>query len=75
MSGMETMSPALAGELSTTEPPGKPHFSSVFQYSFTYGTTKKKSLAFTVTSFVENKLICMHHFCMGGGMLKVKTLE
>ena len=39
---------------------------SAFQYSFTYGTLKKKnpSLAFPVTSLIENKFTCMPHFYM-----------
>lgn len=39
--------------------------SSTFQYSFIYGTLKNLSLVFTVTLFIENKVICMYNFCMG----------
>lgn len=38
---------------------------STIQFSFAYRTLKNLSLVFTVNSFVENKLICMHHFCKG----------
>lgn len=40
-------------------------FFSTFQYPFIYGTLKYLCLIFTLTSFVENKLIYMHNSCMG----------
>ena len=54
--GLEPVSPALAGRLSTTAPPGKPH-AYAFNVKYYYELLKKILLCFTQHSFSSTSLV------------------